>query len=351
MASVVQHKDSERSIQTSQALRFAARFEQSQGFDNAQGVTMSRFSIVRQGSAFTSARTGVVCCIALGAIISTGCGNGPPPVGPRPVQQPGQPDIKPPELADSLCSSQKPAASDTNVDNWARYAHCLKPAVCFVSKVPALVWQSGPANKISVQVGPNTIDIDLATQDASEAQDHRPDLWRHVPSNPPELWQGLPSTQPGTSNAKIAVLEGSTVATKLGITKDNGIKWPECSPLGVEVAEGKLTPTTITLTGSDGSRHTVHGGASSRRLDFDNLAVTLPDYGEPWPASITKISADQGSVFSVEGSSGHGSVDLLNESFVPRPLVVDLTSVPAALKLTCNGLARFSGAESASCHP
>jgi hypothetical protein len=318
---------------------------------------MSRFSIVRQGSAIASARTGVVCGIALGAMIWTGCGSKAGPDGP--VQPTNPPATNPPESGerptppvDQSCATTvpKPAVSDTK-DKWAKYAHCLQPDVCIITQVPALVWQSGQANTISVQVGPNKIDIDLTKQDAIEAQDHRPDLWRHVPSTPPELWQGLPGTQPGTSNAQIGVLEGSAIATKLGITKDNGLKWPECSPLAVQVAEGTISPKSITLTGSDGKEYTVpvHGGASSRRLDFDNLAVTLPDDGVPWPASITKITVDQGSVFSVGGSRGTGSVDLLDQDFVPRPLVVDLTSIPAALKLTCNGLARFAGAESAAC--
>lgn len=306
---------------------------------------MSRFSMVRQGSALASARTGVVCGIALGAMIWTGCGNKPS----LSVQETKQ-------ARDTSCSQPDAAASDAV---WRDYAtRCLQPqdaqSKCYVA-FDAMVWRAGEVNKILLSLPSNqtVLDLDLAEQDATEqSKKKRPDLWRHHPSNLPDSWQAFSPSQPKTTNAVVYVMP--KIAKSLGITSLVGPlepKFPECSPLMGKLPTVQLSPTSITLTGSDGSQHAVpvHSASSLRQLSFPNLTVKLPDDGEQWPAPITKISV-AGSI-SVEGSNGKGSVDLLNEDFVFRPQEVDLTSDPAGLTLTCNGLGRFAGAKSASCQP
>lgn len=251
-------------------------------------------------------------------------------------------------------SCAKPAAGATKVE-WAKYIDCLVPptsttSTCYVS-FRAMVWQSTQgANWISVATATKQVDFNRDALDAALKPGGVPDLWRHLPSDLPDSWQSLPSSRPAQANALVLVMPAT--APQLGITPSADLfppKWPDCTPVGITLVDGKIPWTGITLTGSDGSRHTVHGGTSSRSLVFDNLSVKLPDDGEPWPASITKIAV--AGTFLVEDTSGVSKtgIDILNESFAPRPLAVDFTSAPTALTLSCNGLGFFPGAKSKFC--
>jgi hypothetical protein len=301
---------------------------------------MSRLFVVNRHRA--SINLNVLRCIALCAMLWIGCKPGPAVQtgSGSAVQSEERTNITPDDVKncpDAGTGCQQPSANAAKAE-WACYGHCLSPSLeCYISE-SATIWQATPGSTISVGIGPDQADVDLSVQDAIEGTSKRPDLWRHVPSAPPELQQTWPSSRPPKSNATIFILKTSELAKAFGITAGTiGAKWPDCTLLGSQPSQVKLSATSITLIGSD-HNVTVETSASGKSRSFTapHLLVILPDHGEHWPATITGISV-RGSI----SANGSGTLDLLDETLVPRQQTIDFTSSSVDLKLTPNGVNRF----------
>jgi len=280
---------------------------------------MSRYSVVIQGSAIAGFRARIAGRIALGAMLCaawTGCGNAPP--GVNTAQQA------------VTCTSPGSGASTSA---WTTYGICLTPDTTCLATITAKVWQSG-TNKITISTPPNQLEVDLTDQDNMEAAGKRPLVWRHPPTTPAELNTLL--SPPMTTDAQILVQP--SIATTLGFTPGTlTFKWPDCTAPETKLPVVELSPATITLTGSGSvTKHTIgSGGSGARDLTFPNLVVRVHDDGATWPNPISRID--------VTGSipSGSSTINLLDEKYVPRPQVIDLTTSPAKVALTQNGRGRF----------